>query len=132
MFPTLKPLALFAAAASVCVCGFAAEITPQTQAEIEQLLSRLASSGCQFQRNGSWHDGPEARSHIERKYRYGLKRHMVGTTEDFIAMAATESSMSGKPYAVKCPNQEQVPSAQWMNAQLKQLRSGGKSAASKP
>ncbi|MDB5871824.1 MAG: hypothetical protein JWQ07_1266 [Ramlibacter sp.] len=118
----------FFAAASLSLVTFAADPTPAAKREIEQLLSRLAASGCQFQRNGSWHDGPEARAHIERKYRYVLERHMVATTEDFISQAATESSMSGKAYAVKCPNQQELPSAKWMEAQLKVLR-GSKQAA---
>ena len=42
----------------------AAQPGPAASAEIEQLLARLVSSGCQFERNGSWHDAKEARSHI--------------------------------------------------------------------
>jgi hypothetical protein len=108
----------------------AAQPGPAASAEIEQLLARLVSSGCQFERNGSWHDAKEARAHIERKYRYLLKKQLIGSTEDFIAGAATQSSVSGKPYQVKCGN-VQVPSGQWMADQLKQLRAGSNGASAR-
>ena len=115
----------FLAIAAVALSAFAAVPTDSTKAEINQLLTRLESSGCQFERNGSWHNGPEARAHIQRKYRYLLDRELVGTTEDFIVGAATQSSISGKPYQVKCGN-VQVTSGQWMRDELKQLRAAAK------
>jgi hypothetical protein len=115
----------FLAIASFALSAFAAMPSATAKAEIDQLLTRLESSGCQFERNGSWHNGAEARAHIERKYRYLLNRQLVGSTEDFILGAATQSSMSGKPYQVKCGN-TQVTSGQWMAEQLKQVRANGK------
>ncbi len=47
---------------------------------------------------------------------------MLGTAEEFIANAASESSMSGKPYLMRCGNQEVVASATWLNAELKRIR----------
>jgi hypothetical protein len=119
-----KHLSLLAIA-TVALSAFAVVPSASTQAEVDQLLTRLAASGCEFERNGSWHHAAEARAHLQRKYRYLLDKHLVGTTEDFIKLAATQSSASGKPYQVKCGNQ-QVPSAQWMSQQLKQLRASGK------
>ena len=118
--PIHKHLSLLAIA-TVALSAFAAVPSASTQAEIDRLLTRLQSSGCQFERNGSWHDGAEARTHIERKYRYLLKKQLVGSTEDFIALAASQSSVSGKPYRVKCGNQ-QIASGRWMTDQLKQMR----------
>ena len=109
-------------AASISFAASGAEPSPSAKLEIEQLLGRLAESDCRFHRNGSWHDTAEARAHIEKKYRYLLERHLVRTTDDFIALAATKSSTSGKPYLVQCGNQAQVPSAQWMTAQLAKVR----------
>jgi hypothetical protein len=120
LFPTSK-LASFLALATLTLSAFAVVPSVSAKTEIDQLLTRLQASGCQFERNGSWHDGAEARAHIERKYRYLLSKELVGTTEDFIVGAATQSSVSGRPYQVKCGNQ-QMPSAQWMTDQLKQLR----------
>jgi len=100
-----------------------AQPAPETQAEVARLLDYLQHSGCRFQRNGSWHDPTEARAHLERKYRYLLDKGMVDRTEDFIARAATESSISGRPYLVRCGDGEPVPSAQWLGAELRRLRS---------
>ncbi len=72
-----------------------------TRAEIAHLLKHLESSGCQFQRNGSWYAPARAVSHLNQKYEYLLKRGLVTNAESFIERAATESSMSGKPYSVK-------------------------------
>lgn len=124
VMPSIKHLSLLAIA-TIAMSVSAAVPTPAAKAEIDQLLTRLQSSGCQFERNGSWHDATEARAHIERKYRYLLKKELVGTTEDFIKLAASQSSVSGKPYQVKC-GAEQVTSGRWMTDQLKQVRATGK------
>ncbi|MEW6370360.1 MAG: DUF5329 domain-containing protein [Pseudomonadota bacterium] len=97
-----------------------------TQAEVRQLLDFVAASGCQFQRNGEWHDAGAARSHLERKYAYLRERKLVPNAEAFIARAATQSSLSGKPYQARCGNAQTIPSAQWLNAELKRLRAAHK------
>ena len=38
--------------------------------EIEHLLEFVARSGCQFNRNNTWHDSPEASAHLAKKERY--------------------------------------------------------------
>jgi hypothetical protein len=116
----MKRLACVILATFLSIAAFAA----QPHAEVEQLLSRLAASGCKFQRNGSWHGAADARSHLAKKYRYLQDKRPQSTAEDFIALAASKSSVSGKPYLVKCADQREVPSADWMTAQLKQLRAG--------
>src|SRR5688572_26607993 len=110
------------AAASISFAASGAVPNPSAKLEVEQLLARLAASGCQFHRNGTWHNAAEARAHLEKKYRYLLDKNLVRTSEDFISLAATKSSTSGKPYLVKCGDQEEVPSAKWLAAQLEKLR----------
>jgi hypothetical protein len=129
MTSSLRRLSLLFAA-SISIAGLAAEPATASKLEVEQLLARLASSGCQFQRNGSWHSATEARSHLEQKYRYLLDKKPVVSAEEFISLAATKSSTSGKPYSVKCANQAPVSSANWMAAQLKELRAGKQGARS--
>ena len=90
--------------------------------EISHLLSRLGASGCQFYRNGTWHDAAKAVEHINTKYEYLHKRNLVPTAEAFIERAASESSMSGKAYLVKCGDAASVPSADWLRAELKRYR----------
>jgi len=119
----LHPKSVLALLLAVSSCAaLTAEPSASAKLEVEQLLTRLAASGCQFQRNGAWHGATEARAHLEKKYQYLLSKHLVSTSEEFISLAATKSSTSGKPYSVKCGTQEQVPSAVWMAAQLKEVR----------
>ncbi|HEX8405938.1 MAG TPA: DUF5329 domain-containing protein [Duganella sp.] len=95
---------------------------PKAQAEIAHLLDHVATPGCQFNRNGSWHEGAEAKSHLQKKYDYLIKRNLVTNAESFIAGAATESSMSGKPYLVKCGGGKAVASAVYMQEELARFR----------
>jgi hypothetical protein len=98
--------------------------------EIEHLLGYLERSGCVLYRNGTWYSASDARAHLEKKYRYLLDKGLVDTTEDFIDRAATASSMSGRPYQVKCDGREPVSSAEWLTTELQRLR--GASAATTP
>ena len=90
--------------------------------EIAGLIGALDGSSCRFQRNGSWHDAAEARAHLQRKYDYLLKKDKVDTAEQFIERAASQSSMSGKPYRIACPGQPEQTAAVWFGARLKALR----------
>ena len=118
-FPRLISTLLISLA--VTAPAFAVEPGAAAKAEVSTLLTRLAASGCTFQRNGSWYNAAEARAHLEKKYQYLLDKQRLASAEDFVEMAATRSSTSGKPYIVKCGDKEQ-PSAQWMGEQLKALR----------
>jgi len=100
-----------------------------TKQEIELLLERLSSSSCRFNRNGSWYEASNAATHLRDKYEYLLERGQVPTAEAFIERAASQSSMSGKPYRVRCPGQPEMPSAEWLRAQLKSLREESSRAA---
>jgi hypothetical protein len=105
---------------------YAASLPPAVRGEIEGLLSRLAASGCQFKRNGSWHTAEEAQAHLRRKLDYLVDRGAVASTEQFIERAATQSSISGKPYQVQCNNQVPVASSRWLLHELRLLRAGAK------
>ena len=99
-----------------------AEPDDVARAEIAHLLQHLESSGCQFQRNGSWYAPARAASHLNQKYEYLLKKGLVTSAETFIERAATESSASGKPYSVKCGDAAAVPSAAWLRDELQRFR----------
>jgi len=117
----MKPFALLLALI-VVASAWAASPDAVATKEISYLIEHLASSGCQFNRNGTWHEAPRAVSHIKRKYEYLLDKGLVADTDAFIRLAATESSSSGKPYLVKCHNQPETPSADWFRAALAQFR----------
>lgn len=112
------------AVALVLSCGWAAAAptAAPVRAEIDALLNKLQVSGCQFNRNGSWYSGAEAKYHLLRKLDYFEGKGTVQTTEQFIALAASQSSSSGKPYQVKCGNEPAVASAQWLGRELTALR----------
>jgi len=113
---------LLATQAGAAVAGPSAA----TQREISGLMQALESSGCRFQRNGSWHDPAQARTHLQRKYDYLLKRDMVDSSEQFIERAASRSSISGRAYRVACPGAAEQDAAPWFLAKLRQLRSAGR------
>ena len=102
-------------------CG-AAELAPGQRAEIDNLLNRLGESGCKFNRNGTWYSAAEAKAHLVVKLNYLLKRKLLATTEQFIELAASKSSMSGKSYLVQCQGSPASPSASWLTAELHKLR----------
>jgi hypothetical protein len=100
--------------------------------EIEGLITALGASGCDFQRNGSWYPSKKAEQHLRRKYDYLRERDKVATAEQFIAIAATRSSMSGRAYSVRCPGAPVVDSAAWLQARLREIRRAGKSTGIEP
>lgn len=134
MFPMtgkkIRPLATVLIA--MLFSGILSQATAASGADVEigQLLGYIERSGCLLYRNGSWYSASDARAHLEKKYRYLLDRGLVDTTEDFIDRVATTSSMSGKPYQVKCDGREQVSSAEWLTTELQRLRKA--STATKP
>jgi len=118
----LLALFIFLGGSGSALAARAAAPPTQVRAEIEYLLGYLERSGCEFNRNGSWYDAKTARAHLEQKYAYLLDKNLVARTEDFVARAATNSSVSGKPYLVKCGSAAPVPSAQWFGVELKRHR----------
>lgn len=114
---------VLAACLMACVLDVpAADLNPAAQREVNLLLDRIEASNCSFNRNGSWHGAADARKHLQRKLDYMVERKMLATAEEFIANAASESSMSGKPYLIRCGSQEAVASATWLNAELNRIR----------
>ncbi len=91
-------------------------------AEIESLLSRIGTCGCQFYRNGVWYSGMEAQDHLTKKYNYLNEKGLAETADEFITNVATKSDVSGEQYQIRCGSQTSVPSAQWLRDELKRLR----------
>ena len=93
-----------------------------TASEVAHLFSVLEQSNCQFYRNGSWYSSAKASAHLRRKYNYLLKDRLVTSAETFIDLAASKSSMSGRPYLVKCPGSAPIESNSWFRAKLAEFR----------
>jgi Family of unknown function (DUF5329) len=119
-----KLLAVLALFTSFSAC---AEVSANAKQEISYLFTHLKSSGCEFNRNGSWYKADAAANHLKQKYEYLLKKGYISTTEDFIARAASESSISHKAYIVKCEGTE-TKSATWFKDALTTYRKEAASA----
>lgn len=99
-----------------------AEPPTNVQIEVNFLLGYLEGSDCEFYRNGTWHDSKTAQAHLRDKYKYLVARDLINSTEDFIAKAATESSLSGQQYKVRCHGGAPVASQQWLRDELARFR----------
>ncbi len=87
--------------------------------EIEFLLSFVAGSDCIFIRNGKEYEGNKASEHLARKYDYAKGR--VTSAEDFIGTIASQSSMTKKPYFVRCHGKEMLV-GEWFSKALGSYR----------
>jgi uncharacterized protein DUF5329 len=114
---------------AVVATGAAAPLSPAARTEIDGLMSALEASDCEFNRNGSWHTAADAKAHLLRKLKYLEDRGTVQTTEQFIELAASNSSTTGQPYLVKCGNGAAVQSGAWLRSQLQVLRSAGRATS---
>lgn len=99
-----------------------AEVPAKVQIEVDFLLAYIKGAGCEFYRNGTWHDANAAQAHLSDKYQYLVARDQIKITEDFIEKAATKSSLSGQAYEVRCGGQPTVTSNEWLHAALARFR----------
>lgn len=99
--------------------------SPTSRTEILYLLSFVERSGCQFYRNGSWYDSKTAQAHLRDKYSILAARNQVNAAEDFIEKVATTSSLTGRPYLVRCTDGKVANTNQWLGAELSRYRAAG-------
>jgi len=123
---TRRPLILFVISSALAFAAVQAQPPPNVHTEVEYLLQYIETSGCSFYRNGTWYDGARARAHLRSKYDYLAERQLIGNAEDFINKAATRSSMSGKPYKIRCNDGVEVESGPWLRLVLAKYRASGK------
>ncbi len=86
------------------------------------MLRAIGTSGCEFVRGSSAYNAAQAQDHLQQKLDHLNARDLLKTTEDFIARAATRSSMTGQAYAIRCAGMPQQTSEDWLKARLKTLR----------
>ncbi|MHB8624503.1 MAG: YfeK family protein [Sulfuricaulis sp.] len=118
------PLAMGSALIMGLLLAPVARAEPPTNVKIEVnfLLGYVDGSRCEFYRNGTWHDSKAAQAHLRLKYNYLALRNMINTTDEFILRAATKSSLSGKPYMVRCHGGAIVTSNKWLSDELARFR----------
>lgn len=98
-----------------------ADVPADQLVEVNHLLAYVKNSGCIINRNGSDHAAEKGVSHIESKYDYF--RDDINSTEDFIELSATKSTMSGDYYTVTCPGENTIRTQDWLLTELKSFRS---------
>ena len=93
----------------------------QTLAEsekIEKLISSLREmNGAKFIRNAQEHTVDEAITHLTGKWE--TMKIQIKTAQDFIAIVASRSSTTGKPYLLKLADGTIMRSQEWFRKQLK-------------
>ena len=92
-----------------------------SEQEIGHLLQFIEHSECTFIRNNESYSGVRAREHIQKKFNYIKKRKKEVSAEQFIKYAASQSSLSKKPYTVNCGTRT-LTSESWLIGELKQYR----------
>ena len=102
--------------------GVQAGPPPIAETEINYLLTEVANSHCEFNRNGSWYDAKSAAAHLSSKLQYLLAKDLIQSSEDFIDKAATLSGLSGHANEIRCNSGEAVPTAQWLRVLLARYR----------
>jgi Family of unknown function (DUF5329) len=120
--PTFIRLTLAALLATLSSLTHAGSLPATAKAEIEAVLTAMKSSGCQFNRNGTWYSGADAHAHLTKKLVYLEDKNLIKSAEEFIEFGASTSSASGKPYQVRCGTAPAVDSKLWLQIQLKSLR----------
>ena len=122
----MQRLLLFLLTVTLAAAGSAASLSPAARTEIDALLSKLETSSCTFNRNGTWYPAAEAKTHLLRKLKYLEDRGAVESAEHFIERAASSSSTTGQPYLVKCGSGATVQSGTWLLSQLQGMRASGR------
>ena len=102
-----------------------ADVPPGQKLEIDHLLNFVENSTCRMARNGKLYDGGDAVSHIKKKYAYFKDK--IQTTEQFIELSATKSTLSGKYYMVQCGDGKQLRTRDWLLNELEKYRDNANS-----
>lgn len=91
----------------------------ETDRAVEFIIRQVEQSDAIFIRNGREHKAADAARLLRAKFKN--HRDEIKTPEDFIRVAGTKSSMSGKPYSVKDRGGEK-PAAEWLKNHLEKYR----------
>ena len=111
---------IFIAMVFLLAAQLSADVPAEQKSEVEHLVNYLESSDCLMIRNGTSHNGADAAGHVRRKYDYF--RDDISSTEEFIELSATKSTISRKPYEVHCPGEPPRKSADWLLDELEAYR----------
>ncbi len=106
-------------------CLQAENLAPAEKSKIETLIAHLEGlKDATFIRNGTNYDAKTAAKFLRGKWQANAAQ--IKSATDFIAVAATRSSTSGKPYIIRLKDSSDIPCADYLTAQLKKLETGKK------
>ena len=88
--------------------------------EIRHLIQFVAESGCDFIRNGRTYTPIQAVAHVQKKAAYFEAE--IDSAEKFIELSATQSTLTGRPYTIRCPGQPALESRPWLLRELAAFR----------
>ena len=98
----------------------AQEIAPAEKAKIEALIGHLEGlKSATFIRNGTDYDSKAAAKFLRGKWKANSKA--ITTAAEFIAIAGTRSSTSGKPYLIRLNGAPEISTAEYLTNELKKL-----------
>jgi hypothetical protein len=119
MLGSIKPMKIliFTLLTVLPIFTWAGDVTEESNQLIEYVA---ALQGATFIRNGSEHSAKDAADHMRLKWEKQEKK--IKTAEDFIALCASKSSMSGKRYLIRFANDSTVFSDELLLDKLKLIR----------
>ena len=91
-----------------------------TAAEIDHLLDFVGKAKVTFIRNGREYTQTEAVDHLQKKRQHFVNE--IKSAEDFVALAATKSLVSGQAYLVKNQDGQTQQCSLWLIAELQRFR----------
>jgi hypothetical protein len=97
-----------------------ADVSPEQKLETSHLLNFVKDTPCKIIRNGKAYDGNSAVTHIQKKYDYF--KDDIETSEQFIELSASKSTLSGKYYTVVCGDDQPVRTKDWLLEELRNYR----------
>lgn len=98
----------------------AGDIPAGEKAKIETLLSHIGGlANAKFIRNDKDYDAKSAAKFLRGKWEANEKK--INSAADFIAVVATRSSTTGKPYMIQLKGAPPTPCAEYLTTQLKHL-----------
>jgi Family of unknown function (DUF5329) len=93
---------------------------PSEKEKIEQLIQRVENlKDAKFVRNGKEYDAKTAGKFLKGKWDANTAK--IKTAQDFIEIAATKSTTSGKPYLIRSADGTEIPSAEFLTTELKAI-----------
>jgi hypothetical protein len=123
--PSAIPVVLLAALALAgsrpALAGEALPPADSEQRTIEALIASVARlTDAIFLRNGKSYSATGAARFLREKWR--SRGAEVRSAEDFIDRVASFSSTTGEPYLIRFANGQEIPSAEYLRAELAKLR----------